>query len=228
VLVQTDIGRAKLLEALRSASVRRAAELDRKLLVVGNGLDMPTVVPRDPAGPVLTLGRLVRDKGMDVVIEACAAIGRRLIIAGSGPERCLLERRAAALHADVQFTGFVEGDELRALYRQASAVVLASHNEGLPNVVLEGMAHGRPVLSTPVGGVTSVIQDGVNGCLMRIGDSMALASALRKLDANPTWADQVAAAGRMTVQRFEWNQMGPQLVQVLSAVVHGSGAPGTA
>lgn len=221
VLVQTEIGRTKLLDAVRHVSPQRAAELDTKLFVVGNGLDMPAVVPRDPDGPILSLGRLVRDKGMDLVIEACAAVGRPLIIAGNGPARGTLERRAAELDADVRFTGFLEGDALRDLYRQASAVVLASYHEGLPNVVLEGMAHERPVVSTSVGGVASVIQDGVNGLLVPVGNAAALAVALRTLAADSARADRMAAAGRAAVRQFEWDQMGPRLVAVLASVASG-------
>lgn len=220
VLVQTDTNRADLLGALRHVAPQQAAALHNKLFVVGNGLDVPEVVKRNPDGPVLSLGRLVRDKGMDVVIDACVAADRPLVIAGSGPERRALERRASDLAGDVRFTGFVEGEELVGLYRQASAVVLASLHEGLPNVVLEGMAHGRPVVATPVGGIPSVIQHGVNGLLVPVRDAAALAAALRALASDSAMADRLAAAGRAAAAHFEWDCMRPRLEAVLASVSH--------
>jgi glycosyltransferase involved in cell wall biosynthesis len=90
---------------------------------------------------------------MDVVLEACAIARRPLVLAGSGPERAALEARAVALGAEVRFAGFVGREALATLYQEASVVVLAARRgEGLPNVLLEAMAHGRPVVATACAG----------------------------------------------------------------------------
>lgn len=207
VLVQSDTCAADLLASLERFAPRRLPAVAARLDVIGNGVVMPEFRPRSTDGPVLSVGRLVPEKGTDVVIAACATAGRSLVIAGRGPERSALQNQAAALGADVRFTGFVGRDELSALYREASVVVLASWREGLPNVVLEAMAFGRPVIATPVGGVPDLIHDGVNGLLVPAGDPAALAAALDRLAADPATAERIATAGRATAERNSWQRV---------------------
>ncbi|MEY4070423.1 MAG: hypothetical protein RL721_1037 [Candidatus Eisenbacteria bacterium] len=216
VLVQSDTGRADLLSELERVSPERVPGVRGKLAVVENGLDLPAPSPYPADGPVLSVGRLIPDKGMDVVIEACAAAGRPLVIAGSGPERASLEARAAALKADVRFTGFVDREALAGLYREASAVVLAARRgEGLPNVLLEAMAHGRPVVATPCAGTRNLLADGANGLVVPAGDAVALAGALGRLAAEPATASRLAEAARATAERFEWRRVQPRLEAAL-------------
>lgn len=216
VLVQSDTGRADLLAELERAAPERVPGLRGKLAVVENGLDLPAASPVPHGGPVLSVGRLIADKGMDVVIEACAAAKRPLVIAGSGPERAALEARARALGADVRFVGFVGRAELAALYQQASVAVLAARRgEGLPNVLLEAMAHGRPVIATPCAGTRNLLADGGNGLLVPADDAASLASALRRLADDPAMAERLAAEARATAERFEWRRVQPRLEAAL-------------
>jgi len=216
VLVQSDTGRADLLAELERVAPERVPGVRGKLAVVENGLDLPAASPVPHAGPVLSVGRLIPDKGMDVVIEACAATKRALVIAGSGPERAALEARAAALGADVRFAGFVGRAELAALYQQASVAVLAARRgEGLPNVLLEAMAHGRPVIATPCAGTRNLLADGGNGLLVAPEDAPALAAALTRLAHEPATAERLAAEARATAERFEWRRVQPRLEAAL-------------
>jgi glycosyltransferase involved in cell wall biosynthesis len=162
------------------------------------------------------VGRLISDKGMDVLIDACAAAGRPLVIAGSGPERAALEARATRSGVAVRFAGFVGREALATLYRESSAVVLAARRgEGLPNVLLEAMAHGRPVVATPCAGTRDLLEDGANGWLVPAGDVGALAEALRRLHAEPAMAARLGAAGRATAERFAWEHVQPRLEAAL-------------
>jgi glycosyltransferase involved in cell wall biosynthesis len=178
-----------------------------KLDVVENGVSLPAPSDYCPDGPVLSVGRLVAHKRMDVVIDACARLNRPLIVAGAGPELAVLQEQATRLGANVRFTGFLSHDELDVLYRQASVLVLASESEGQPNAVLEGMAHARPVVVTPVGGIPDLVDDGVNGLLMPYGDPSALASALARLAEDPDSARRMGVAARQTVEQFTWERM---------------------
>lgn len=215
VCVQTASGRDGLLTELQRVAPALLPVIQGKLEVIGNGVDLPELEPLVADGPVLSVGRLVPHKGMDVVIEACAALGRPLVIAGCGPERTALEKQASALGAEVRFVGFVDRDTLSALYRSASAVVLASQYEGLPNVVLEAMAHGRPVVATPRGGVTELIVDGVSGLLVPPGDPPAVAAALDRIYAEPETAAELAANARTTAEAFAWERLQPKLEEAL-------------
>ena len=216
LLVQSAANREVLLAELERAAPRLVDGVRAKLDVVENGITLPAPIPATTAGPVLSVGRLIADKGMDLVIEACAASGRALVIAGEGPERDALAALAAARHADVRFEGFVDRARLDQLYREASVVVLAARRgEGLPNVVLEGLAHGRPVLATACAGTPDLLSHDVNGWIVPVGESAPLAAALRRLAAEPATAGRLALAGRATAERFEWSRIQPRLEAAL-------------
>ncbi len=215
VLVQSEKARADFLAEIQRVAPKAVPVVRDKLVVVENGVALPESCPYDWNGTVLSVGRLVPEKGMDVVVESCARLSRPLIVAGSGPELPRLTRQGAALGADVTFTGFLDRGELDKLYRQASVVVLASETEGMPNVVLEAMAHARPVVATPVGSIPDLITDGANGLLVPPGDADALASALQRLVDDPEWARNLGLAARATVERYAWDIVVPKLEEAL-------------
>lgn len=216
VFVQSEIGKADLLAELQRVSPLQLAAVKDKIEVIGNGVDLPDLVPWTAGGPVLSVGRLIPAKGMDVVIEACAKVGRPLVIAGRGPERAALEDLASALCVNVRFVGFVDRDALAELYHSTSVVVLASHHEGLPNVLLEAMAHGRPVVATTVGGIPDLIADDVNGQLVPPQDPIALAAALDRLFKEPDTSARLAAAARATAEGFSWGILQHKLETALT------------
>jgi colanic acid/amylovoran biosynthesis glycosyltransferase len=213
VIVQSrELGDALLGEL--SPDARRAVEAH--LEVVPNAIELPAMVAFAGRGPrVLSVGRLIPIKGMDVVIDAVAG-SSGLTIAGDGPERDVLAARAARSGADVQFEGFVPPAELGRLYRDASCVVLASRfGEGFPNVVLEAMAHGCPVIAARVTGVGELIQDGVNGLLVPPGDPPALRAAIARLAGDRGLAERLGAAARRTAEGYAWERVEPQLEALL-------------
>jgi glycosyltransferase involved in cell wall biosynthesis len=219
VLVQSEGNRNALLEVLRAHHAGRAAVIERRIRVVENGLDLPPPPrPPSPDGPVLAVGRLIHDKGMDILIEALQGSRRTLVIAGTGPERPRLEARAHQAGVRARFEGFVEQPRLAELYRECSCVVLASRRgEGLPNALLEAMGHGRPVVATSVTGNQDLIADGENGLLVPPGQADALRGALERLVADPVLALRLAARARMDAERFSWSGVRPRLETVLEA-----------
>lgn len=216
VLVQSEANRVDLLAELERSAPTRVAELRGKLAVVENGIELPPLTRVPAAGPVLSVGRLIADKGMDVVIDACAASARPLVIAGDGPERGALEARARERGVTVRFTGFLGRVELAHGYAEASVVVLAARRgEGLPNVLIEAMAHGRPVVATPCAGTRDLLDDGGNGLVVAPGDVPALSAALTRLASDPMLAARLASEGRVTAERFDWRRVQPRLETVL-------------
>jgi glycosyltransferase involved in cell wall biosynthesis len=128
----------------------------------------------DPAGPALVTSRLAPEKGVDVAIDACRAAGLPLVVAGDGPERPALERRAAG--ADVRFVGRVASDELaelRAGARVALVPTRAAETFGL--AAAEAMAAGLPVLASRAGALFELVPEAQ---LVVPGDPAALATAL--------------------------------------------------
>jgi glycosyltransferase involved in cell wall biosynthesis len=173
------------------------------------GVELPDDLGKEDAEPtVLFAGRLSPEKNIDVIAEATAGLPRTIV--GDGPMRHLLP----------DAIGFVSQEELGALYRRAAVVVLASSREGLPNVVLEAMAHGKTVVATPVGGIPSMIEDGITGLLVPVGDATALRAALeRALTDELLRARLGAAARRRVAEHCSWQRVTEQTLAVYTAAV---------
>jgi glycosyltransferase involved in cell wall biosynthesis len=166
---------------------------------------------------VVAVGRMVPKKGFDVLVDAVAELTGRgveleLVIAGEdGPDAATIRRQVAERCPDVvQFTGPLSQCELLTLYRGADVFALACRvdadgdRDGIPNVMVEAMAAGLPVVSTAVSGIPELIRDGENGLLVPPEDPGALASALLRLASDVSLRDRLAAAGRETVaERFD-------------------------
>lgn len=218
VLVQSEGNRDALLREIERFAPAQRAGVASHLDVVPNGIDLPAL-ERSPAAPgsrILSVGRLIRDKGMDTVIEAAAALHTPLTIAGAGPERASLEALGRERGADVRFEGFVDRERLAVLHRESSCVVLAArHGEGLPNAVLEAMAEARPVVATRVMGASDLIVDGVNGLLVAPDNAAALREALGRLGRDPALGVRLGAAARRTAEDYAWERVRPKLEAAL-------------
>ena len=157
---------------------------------VGSGPAGPVPAGPVPAGPVrlVNIGRFAEQKGQVNLIEALAQLRAdlpdvHLTLIGDGEMRGILEAavRARGLEAQVTFTGWVDEDRIRAELDHCHALVLPSFAEGLPMVVMEAMAAGRPVIATYIAGNPELVQDGKTGWLVPAGDVGALANAVRAL-----------------------------------------------
>lgn len=177
----------------------------------------------DPCGRqqdklILYIGHLIRRKGYDVLLKAFAEIASsvpdwKLVFAGSGEMD-----RAARLASDlgvsrqVRFAGWVSGEERRDLMRRASIVVLPSHQEGLPMSVLEAMAAGRALVTTPVGGIPDVVTHGVSGLLVPPGLHQPLADALLQLISNKPLRTTLGLQAREAVRMMSAESVAAQWV----------------
>lgn len=135
---------------------------------------------------LLFFGRLSREKGVDVLVEAFLSVaeriyGYRLVIAGEGPEREAIERQLAG-HPEggrVELVGFQRGEALRRLVESASLAVSPSRwRENMPYSVVEALAAGTPAVSTRIGGIPELVFEGGTGFLAEPGDAASLADAL--------------------------------------------------
>ncbi len=163
-------------------------EIDRQ---AAEALDHPWFAPGEPP-VILAAGKLKQQKGFDVLLEAFARVrGRRparLVILGDGPERGRLQQRARrlAVDVDVSLPGFVNNPF--AFMARSSVFVLSSVWEGLPGVLIQAMACGCPVVSTDCpSGPAEILDKGVHGPLVPVGDDAAMAVAIESvLDAPPS------------------------------------------
>ena len=153
---------------------------------------------------VLFVGRLVEHKNLPRLLQAFAQVVKqrprtRLLLAGSGPLHDALAAQIRQLGLQDHALLLGEQSEVPALMEAADLVVLPSLREGLSNVVLEAMALGRAVLSTPVGGIPQAIDNGRHGVLVEPTDTDALARALLTLIDDPALRERLGRAAQHKV-----------------------------
>ena len=175
-----------------------AGRVHHQINFVPDGRDGPVFEGPRGDGPVIAaLGRLHDNKAFDTLIRAFAALPEgRLWLAGEGPERGMLGDLAEALGVAerVAFVGWRQDPQ--AVIRGADILVCPSRHEPFGNVIAEGMACGRPVVSTRSNGGLELIEDGVNGLLVPVDDAAAMAGALAGLMADAALAARLADGGR--------------------------------
>lgn len=192
-------------ETIAAESIRR-----ERTVVIRNGVDVPegdrVPPPPDRAPTAACIGSLSAKKGHAVLLDAFSIARKslpqaRLLLAGDGPlrERLAWRAREHGLEAAVEFLGHRE--DIGAVHAAADVVVLTSLEEGLPNALLEAMAHGLPVVATDVGGNREVVEHEVTGLLAAPGDRDAVAQALVRLLTDRDLAARMGAAGRERVRR---------------------------
>jgi glycosyltransferase involved in cell wall biosynthesis len=194
--------------------IKRAAGLRQAL-----GIPMSAPV-------LLFVGRFTRDKGIPELITAFHQLAPRfpqlrLVLAGCYEEGDPLPgeiRRMLETHPRVIFAGAMKDIEI--CYLMADVVVLPSHREGLPTVVLEAQAAGKPVIGASATGIVDVIQHEETGLLFPIGDIPALAKSIARVIEDQTLAQKLADAGREQVicnfgQRQIWEALSREYLRVL-------------
>lgn len=195
--------------AATPARLRQSAGLRRRL-----GIPLQTPV-------VLFVGRLTTDKGIPELMEAFLQLDKqlpdlRLVLAGCFEDEDPVPahiRRCIETHPRVIFAGAVH--DTRPYYAMADVVVLPSHREGLPTVVLEAQATGKPVIGAAATGIVDLLKDEETGLLFPVGDASALAKALARLITDKSLAVKLGLAGQERVRR-EFRQE-----QIWEALYHG-------
>jgi len=166
-------------------------------------------------------GRLTAQKALGRALEALAETsGVLFVIAGEGPDREPLERRARELGLSdrVRFIGAQPRRRVVELFRAADATILSSSWENFPHTVVEALAVGTPVLAMDAGGVAEVVRDGVNGLLVPAGDTRALAAAMRRYFADDDLRARLRAAASASVRDFAPERVFGELEATLQRV----------
>jgi glycosyltransferase involved in cell wall biosynthesis len=215
-MIRWAAGQADAVIAVSQALKEKLAALGverERIHVLRNGVDLELFHPenRDALradltlrGPtLLSVGNLLGFKGHGVAIEALSLLPHyELVIAGDGPDRAAFEAlaRQCGVSGRVRFVGSLSQQDLRRYYCAADALVLASSREGWPNVLLEAMACGTPVIATDVGGVPEIVTSMDAGIVVKERSAPALAGAVRALLTQP----RERAATRRFAERFGW------------------------
>lgn len=169
-----------------------------------------TATPVPKTGSFVCVGRLCEQKGQLLLLEAIAQLRRSgalvsLVLAGDGPMRSQVEEAIdrLGLTRSVRITGWIGPDQVRNEILAADAMILPSFAEGLPIVIMEAMALGRPVISTMIAGIPELVESGVDGFLVPAGDVESLSEAIRhytSLSSNER--QQIADSARSKVRQM--------------------------
>ncbi|MEO8992941.1 MAG: glycosyltransferase family 4 protein [Nitrosospira sp.] len=186
--------------------------------VVYNSVSLPrqkTFEHNEVRNGILFLGRIGARKGAFDLIRAFAVVSGdvKLALGGDGDVNEASElARQLGVSERVQLLGWVTGENKEALLSTASIFVLPSYNEGLPMSILEAMAWGVPVITTPVGGIPEVMRQGEEGVIVQPGDIDGLTAALRRLLDDEPLRQRLGANGRKRIQHiFSDEVVFPQL-----------------
>ncbi len=200
-------------QAMKDVLVRDYGVPEEHIRVVHNGVDVQRFQPRpagdDKAAPTfLHLARLVEDKDHATSLQAFASLldshpTATLRIVGDGARRGELKSLAGELFSgnrrqQVHFEG--ERLDVEAVLQSSDILVLSSIREAMPNVILEAMATGLPVISTHVGGIAEMVAQGETGLLTPAGDAQAMAEAMKGLASSPARRAAMGEAGRKRVE----------------------------
>lgn len=170
---------------------------------------------------VLFVGRLVEIKGVSYLIDAMKEIDGVLVIVGDGPIRSELQKKAEGLGDKVIFLGAKSHDELKCVYASSdlfcapSVTTTKGEKEGLGLVILEAMASGLPVVGSNSGGISQLIQDGVNGLLCEEKNSHELAKKINLLLTDNEMREKVLENSAKTVKEFDYCYLAEKYAEIM-------------
>jgi glycosyltransferase involved in cell wall biosynthesis len=198
------------------------SEVGLSAAIIPNIIDLDTFYPADEppleAGFTLVITRNLEPiYGLDTAIRALALARKaipdiQLKIAGSGPQRAELEQLAErlGLRSAVAFLGRLDRSQVVDLYHSAHAMLNPSRVDNMPNSVLEALACGLPVISTNVGGVPYIVEDGHTAVLVPPDNAQEMAQAIIKLCSDRELRSHLRDGGSRAVAQYAWDQVRPQ------------------
>jgi glycosyltransferase involved in cell wall biosynthesis len=215
-----------------------------KVRIVHLGVDTERFRPPDNVEAripvrILCIGRLIEKKGQQVLVDACKELAERGIdfrcqIVGEGPLRAELESRITryGLQDRVTLAGALTQESVLKLNQESdifalpAVVARSGDQDGMPVVLLEAMACGLPVVTTPIAGIPDLVQDGVNGLLVGQRDVTGLADALQRLAEDAGLRVRLGQAARQTIlQEFQIQHNASKLVRIFEEIVDGHQDP---
>jgi glycosyltransferase involved in cell wall biosynthesis len=199
--------------------------VDTALFAPGGGATLRARLGIGNAPLVLSVGNLVEAKGHDLVLAAVAKLpAAHLAVIGEGPEskRLLGQVEQLGMAQRTHFFGNMAQAELAQFYSAADVLALGSVREGWPNVVLEAMACGAPVVAADVGGVREIVADSV-GEVVEMREAGAFAAALERVLGRKLGKESV----RAYAQRFSWDPIASRYFELLHEVAHTPAAKRT-
>ena len=240
VLLKEKLARAKFVSTCTAYNRSYLSQFGKdlfnhKLLCIYHGLELDRYVYEQRTNStrpiILSVGQLQERKGLSYLVEACGKLRDRGIqfecrIIGEGPLRPTLQDQIQRLGLEnfVRLLGALPHEEVIAQYQEATVFTLPAilgkdgDRDGIPNVILEALSMGLPVVSTSHSGIPEVIEEGVNGLLVPPEDASALSVALERLICDPEMGSVFGKAGRQIVaDRFNPEKNARRLLEAFVA-----------
>jgi glycosyltransferase involved in cell wall biosynthesis len=212
---------------------------DDKLCVIPNGVDLDKFkgydrdysfrrsLAADNEKIIFFVGRLVNEKGVQVLIDAAPKILRyfgsvKFVIAGKGPQLDYLKGKAAAMNIahKVYFTGYISDQDLCRLYRCADVAVFPSLYEPFGIVALEGMVADVPIVVSDIGGLGEIVEHGVDGMKSYAGNPNSLADSILEILHNPKKAEDMKKKALEKVRKmYNWDIISRNTLDVYKKII---------
>lgn len=210
---------------------------DQKIHVIHNGVDVNKFKPEDDKSrakqelgfkpddiAILSVGRLYARKGLFTLIESMPAVVRKFphakfIVSGRGQsnemKKLVIHAEKLGVRSNIVFTGYYPDAKLPRLYQAADVFAFSTFYENLPFAVLEALSTGLPVVTTNVGGIPEMIENGKNGFLVQPFDSRELADRILYYLEHPQTATEMASSARKIIEeRFDWRLIVQKVLKV--------------
>ncbi len=209
--------------------IRSGFPAERVTCLYGIPMDifLTDVRPRPATNRILYAGRLSREKGIPLLLEASRLLKlpHKMTISGDGPELVQLKRlaaRSSPVAGRISFTGWLPQEKLIAMYDSSAVIVVPSiWPEPFGLIGVEAMSRARPIVAFDGGGISSWVRDGVNGYLVKVGDVAGLAAKIELLLKNRALADQMGRRGRRLVEEeFGQERLLGGLLEVYQDAMH--------
>lgn len=203
------------------------AQREKSRIVNGSGVNMDKFAPAPlPDKPVFfMLSRLLKSKGVMEYLQAARLVKAeypeaRFFLLGkyeTDMQDAIPQETIEAYLRDGVVERFEETTDVRPYYETCSVYVLPSYREGTPRTVLEAMSMGRPIITADANGCRETVQDGVNGYLVPVGDSSALAEKMKAFILHPELIPQMGAESvRLCREKFEVGKVNEQMLQIMN------------
>jgi glycosyltransferase involved in cell wall biosynthesis len=170
---------------------------------------------------VLCISRLTARKGIGYLIEAIGILCDKypflkLKIVGEGDSKVLLEKQTEelGLNNTIEFRGRVRHDRLPGIYSGSHVFVLPSLNEGMSNTMLEALSSGLPIVATNTGGTKELVEDGLNGFIVRMKNKKDIADKLEKLMLDRDLCQRMGAKSREKAEKMSWKSVANEYMDV--------------
>ncbi|MCL2607989.1 MAG: glycosyltransferase family 4 protein [Methanomassiliicoccaceae archaeon] len=203
---------------VRSDLVRRGIPEDRTTAVPSCLNSFPEII-NEEGDFILSLGRLVRTKGLDILIRSMRSVDAKLIMCGKGPERRRLERliKKYGLGDRIEMKGYVTEEEKAHLMGSCKFFVMPSLFESFGLAAAEAMSYGRPIVCTDVNGLSDTVLDG--GVIVPPKDHLALSDAMNRLLEDKEERFRLAKTARAQAETFNWNDNIAKIERIYADIV---------